>query len=61
MNEEEVKAMVSIREFLIKSFNRCKDFKQNKNAIMREMDHAEVLHKTIVDLDRILKKYVDFS
>jgi len=61
MKEEEIKSLISIREFLIEKFSRCKDYKSNKNAIMKEEDYAKVLHKTIVGIDTLLKQYVDFS
>ncbi len=61
MNEEEIKALVGIRKYLIENFNKIKDYKSNKNAIMREIDHAELIHKTISGIDKIIAKYVNFS
>ena len=34
---------------------------EHKNAIMKEADHAKVLHSTIVKIDLILKDYVKFE
>ena len=61
MSEEEVMELVSLRQFLIERYGRVKDYRQNKNAIMREIDHAEIVHATIVRLDKILKEYVNFE
>ncbi len=61
MSEEEIKELVGIRQFLIERFNKVKDYQQNKNAIMREMDHAEIVHATIVKIDNLLKNYVNFD
>ena len=46
---------------LINKFERLKDYKGNKNAIMREIDHAELLHETIKQIDGVLTGHVNFS
>ena len=61
MEKEEVDFLVGMRSYLIENFDKCKDYHQNKNAIMREVDHAQVLHTAIVKLDEILKNYVNFG
>tara|TARA_B100001250_G_C19141485_1_gene504050 strand:+ start:17 stop:208 length:192 start_codon:yes stop_codon:yes gene_type:complete len=61
MSEEEVKKLVKLRQHLIERYSRVKDYRQNKNAIMREWDHAELVHETIVKLDDILQEYVNFE
>ena len=61
MKDDKVKALIELRKYLIQKFDRCRDYKTNQNAIMKEVDHAKVIHKTIVDIDTILKEYVDFS
>lgn len=61
MSEEEINQLVGLRQFLIEKYDRVKDYRQNKNAIMREMDHAELVHTTIVKIDKILKEYVNFE
>jgi 23S rRNA maturation mini-RNase III len=61
MEKEEVDFLVGMRKYLIENFDKCKDYHQNKNAIMREIDHAQILHTTIVKLDEILKNYVNFE
>jgi hypothetical protein len=61
MNESEVQKLIDIRAYLIEKYERCKDYRQNKNAIMREVDHAEIVHQTIVKIDSILKNHVKFN
>ena len=61
MKKEEIDALVAIRVELIKDYIRCKDYKQNKNAIMREVDHIAVLERTIKSLDKVLSSHVNFS
>ena len=46
---------------LIQEFNSKKDWISNRNAIMREVDHIEVLEKTIKQIDSILSGHVTFS
>ena len=61
MKQDDVNSLVAIRDFLIEKFNKCKVYKSNKNAIMREVDHAEIVHKTIVEIDKVLSGYVEFK
>ena len=61
MSKEEVEKLVSIRMKLVEDHNRRKDWRNNRNAIMREIEHIEVIEATIKDLDVILKEYVTFS
>ena len=61
MSEEEINKLVNLRQHLVERFTRVKDYRQNKNAIMREWDHAELVHEVIVKLDAILKEYVNFE
>jgi hypothetical protein len=61
MNKKEIEALVNLRQGLIAKFTRLKDYKSNKNAIMREQDHAKLLHETIVNIDNILKEHVSFD
>tara|TARA_Y100001937_G_scaffold125025_1_gene190911 strand:+ start:610 stop:795 length:186 start_codon:yes stop_codon:yes gene_type:complete len=61
MKEIEINKLVELRTVLINKFSSLKDYKGNKNAIMRERDHAMVLHETIVKIDDVLKDYVKFS
>ena len=41
--------------------NKCREYKNNKHAMMKEVDHARLLNETIKKIDKLLKKYVDFS
>jgi len=61
INQEEINRLVEIRSFLIKNHSRYRDYKSNKNAIMKEADHILVVEKAIKDLDKFLKEYVDFK
>ena len=61
MDKNEINSLVEIRKYLIKKYNKCKDYKTNKNAIMREIDYASTVHQVIVDIDKILSKHVNFS
>ena len=44
MKSEDIESLTSIRARLIKEFSRCKDYKYDKNALMKEYDHAKVLN-----------------
>ena len=61
MDNDKIKELVDLRTTLVGRYDRLKDYRQNKNAIMREMIHAELLHETIVKLDNILKGHVQFK
>ena len=60
MKEEEVKSLIEIRSSLIEEFSRLRDYKNNKNAIMKEIDCARVLHDTIKKIDSLLEGKVEF-
>lgn len=61
INNDDLQRMIKIRSELILAYSKCKDYKNNKNAIMREIDHVNVLVTAIKDLDTILGKFVKFS
>ena len=61
MNENEINKLVSLRIKLIKYYEKTKDYRNNKNAIMREIDHAKILHEAIVGIDSVLKEHVEFT
>ena len=61
MKKEEIESLVNLRQNLIEKFNRLKDYKNNKNAIMREVDHAKLVHEVVVEIDKVLKDHVNFS
>ena len=61
MKKEEIEVLVNLRQNLVNYFSKLKDYKNNKNAIMRERDHAKILHETIVEIDKVLKDHVNFS
>ena len=59
--QEDLQKVLDLRTFLIEQFVRRRDYKSNKNAIMREIDHVAVLEESIRKLDNFLSKYVLFS
>ena len=59
--QEDLNKILQLRSYLIETHARCRDYKNNKNAIMRESDHVESLEQTIKEIDDFLKKYVTFS
>ena len=61
MIKEEIDYLVHVRATLIKEFESLRDYKNNPNAIMKEVDCAKVIHQTIVKLDSLLKEHVNFQ
>ena len=61
LDNEDLQKIIKIRTELILAHNKCKDYKGNKNAIMRELDHVLIIEKAIKDLDVVLGKFVKFS
>ena len=61
MNKEDLDKILSLRQELINHYRTLRDYKSNKNSLMKEIDHAERIHHTIVKLDEILKDHVKFS
>ena len=61
MKKQEIEALVNLRQELLEKFNRLRDYKNNKNAIMKEFDHAKTLHNVITKLDVVLSEHVNFS
>ena len=61
MNKDDLEKLVAIRTNLLSTFNKLRDYKSNTNAIMKEYDHAKLLHDTIISLDEVLKEHVNFS
>jgi hypothetical protein len=61
MNKEDLDKILALRQDLINHYRTLKDYKNNKNSLMKEIDHAERIHNVIVKLDDILKEHVKFS
>ena len=61
MSQEEIQKLVKIRTMLLEDFRKRKDWKSNRNAIMREVDHIELLGETIKEIDTLLSGHVTFS
>jgi hypothetical protein len=61
MSQQEIKKLVDVRMMLLQDFQKRKDWKNNRNAIMREIEHVEILESTIKQIDAILSGHVTFS
>tara|TARA_R110000868_G_scaffold343363_1_gene604393 strand:- start:990 stop:1175 length:186 start_codon:yes stop_codon:yes gene_type:complete len=61
MEKQEVASLVQLRTELIKEFEKLRDYKNNKNAVMKEVDHAKLVHTMINRLDIILEGHVKFQ
>ena len=61
MKKEDIESLVSLRQALVQKFTRLRDYKNNPNAIMKEMEHAKLIHETITRLDAVLGDHVKFS
>ena len=61
MQIEEIKALVALRSNLIKEFQRLRDYKNNQNAIMKEVDCARIIDRTVKEIDKILEGKVEFK
>ena len=61
MKKEEIEVLVNLRQKTLEKYKRLRDYKSNNNAIMKEVDHARVLHDVIKQLDRVLQGHVNFS
>ena len=61
MKKEEIEVLINLRQKTLERFNRLRDYKNNKNAIMKEIDHAKSLHDVIVEIDKVLKEHVTFT
>ena len=61
MNKDDLGKLISLRAELVKEFERLRDYKNNKNAIMKEVDHAKVINMVIYKIDDVLKDHVSFG
>lgn len=61
MNQETVQTLVNIRTMLIQDFQKRNDWRSNRNAIMREIEHIELIGETIKKIDALLSDHVTFS
>ena len=61
MDKKDIQKLINLRAGLIKSFERLRDYKNNKNAIMKEVEHAALISNTISQIDDILKEHVTFK
>lgn len=61
MDKELLQSVVDLRQRLVFEFSKMKDYKQNKNALVKEQDYAEHLHSIVVEIDEMLQGKVDFE
>ena len=61
MNQEEIQKLVDLRMMLLQDFQKRKDWRSNKNAIMREIEHVELIGEAIKKIDALLSGHVTFS
>ena len=61
MNQQDIQKLVEIRTILLNDFRSRQDWQSNRNAIMREIEHIELLEKAIKKIDKILEGHVTFS
>jgi len=61
MDRSDLEIILRLRQELIESHFKCRDYKSNKNAIMRELDHVKLLESSIRQIDSFIKKYVEFG
>jgi hypothetical protein len=61
MKKEKLQKLIELRMTLIREFQKRKDWKSNKNAIMREIELVELLNTSIKEIDLILEGEVTFS
>ena len=61
MEKNDLEKILSLRAQLIQHYEGLRDYKTNKNALMKEVDHAQRIHQTIVAIDEVLKPHVNFG
>jgi len=61
MNKEDLDKLLNLRKTLIDDYQKLRDYKSNKNALIKEVDYAAKIHWTIVQIDNILKEHVSFE
>ena len=61
MKSNDLERVLELRKKLIGHYQGLKDYRSNKNALIKEIDHAAYIHGIIVEIDNILKPYVSFN
>ena len=61
MNKDDIEKLVRLRAELIGAFTQLRDYKNNKNAIMKEIDHAKLISNTIKRIDEVIGEHVKFE
>ena len=60
MEKQEIEELAKLRAELIKEFERLRDYKNNPNAIMKEIDCARIIHNAVSGIDKMLEGKVEF-
>ena len=60
MNQNDVKELADIRQFLIDAYNSLDGARSNV-AMIKQEDVAHTLGETIKNIDKILSQYVNFE
>ncbi len=61
LTQDDLNKILELRKDLVLEFERYKSYRSDKNAIMKEWDHIQVIGRTIKKIDIFLTKYVQFS
>ena len=61
MEKHEIENLVKLRTSLISDYSKLRDYRSDKNAMMKQVDCAAILHRTIVQIDAVLKGHVTFE
>lgn len=61
MTNEEVKDLVSIRQYVISEFKKLDGGQNPSTSMMRQIEAATVYTKIIENLDYMLRDYVNFE
>ena len=61
MENKELESLIALRNDVIGKFESLRSYKNNPNAIMKEIDAAKLLSEVIKKIDAILKNHVQFS
>jgi len=61
VEENDLNKLVVLRQDLISEYSKLRDYKTNRNALMKEVDHAASIHSIIKRIDNILSEHVNFE
>lgn len=61
MEKQDIQTIITLRSKLIAEYAKLRDYKNNKNAIMKEVDCARILDFAIREIDSLLAGKVEFK